>query len=152
MDLCNQFWTNFNETSCNASLFWWYFHTQCYLLLENQLKWDNLTYFCVPFQVKMWISWHRHSGDYLCFISYEIKLMRSNQPPAKFCFKWDLNRLLFNFFNPISAVRSTHCEDSIRIWTIYIENSWILIANGQKRLDFQHFWSNLTFSNQIIVM
>ena len=47
---------------------------------------------------------------------------RSNQPPAKFCLKSDSNCILIKFFDPISAVRSTRCDDSIRIRTILIEN------------------------------
>ena len=31
------------------------------------------------------------------------KLMRSNQPQAKYCMKSDLNRCLINFFDPTSA-------------------------------------------------
>ena len=69
--------------------------------------------------------------------------MRSNRPKAKIPFKSDSNRLLIYFFDPISAVRSTRCDDSIRIWTIYIknslmliENNLILINNGQILLTF----------------
>ena len=47
--------------------------------------------------------------------------MRLNQPQANICFKSDSNRLLIDFFYPISAVRSTRGDDLIRIQTIYIE-------------------------------
>ena len=39
----------------------------------------------------------------------DTKPTRSNRPPAKFHFKSDLNCLLIDFFDPISAVRSTRC-------------------------------------------
>ena len=69
--------------------------------------------------------------------------MRSNPPQVEICFKSDLNHLLIDFFDPIPAVQSTRCDDSIRILTIYIENTSIyiknwsnLIKNGKKRTYF----------------
>ena len=71
------------------------------------------------------------------------KLMQSNQPQAKINFKSDSNRLLINFFDPISAIRSTRCDDLIRIRTIHIEklikidwNRWIL---NRTEID-DRFW------------
>ena len=58
------------------------------------------------------------------------EVMLSNRPQAKICFKSDLNRLLIDFFDPISAVRSTRRDNLIRIQTIYIKNSSILIKNS----------------------
>ena len=55
------------------------------------------------------------------------KLMRSNRPQAKFCFKLDLNRLFIDFFDPISAVRFARRDDSIRIRTINRSQNLIYI-------------------------
>ena len=44
--------------------------------------------------------------------------MRFNRPQAKICFKSDSNRLLIDIFDPISAVRFNHRDDSIQIGTI----------------------------------
>ena len=46
--------------------------------------------------------------------------MRSNQPQAIFCLKSNSNRVLIDFFNPISAARYTCRNDSNGIWTIII--------------------------------
>ena len=72
------------------------------------------------------------------------KLMRSSRPQAKFCFKPDLNCLLIDFFDPISAARFTHRDNTLRIRTQnlilssnLIKNMSNFIENGRKRLDFQ---------------
>ena len=43
--------------------------------------------------------------------------MQSNPPQAKFCLISDSNRLLINFFDPISGVQFTRRDDSIQIRT-----------------------------------
>ena len=53
--------------------------------------------------------------------------MRSNQPQAQFCFKSDLNRILINFFDLISAARYTRRDDSFQIWIIIISKKSIYI-------------------------
>ena len=77
--------------------------------------------------------------------------MRFNQPQAKIQLKSNLNRLLIDFFDPISAVEFNRCNDSIRIRTQisnsnYIENWSNLIENGRKRHFRRHFGYNLWFS------
>ena len=41
------------------------------------------------------------------------ELMRLDQPLAKFCLKSDLNCILINFLDPITAARFTHRNDLI---------------------------------------
>ena len=73
----------------------------------------------------------------------EGKLMRSNQPQSKFHFKSDSNRLLIDFFNPISAAQFTRRDITIQIRTQnlilnynLIKNLLNLIKNGQIQMNF----------------
>ena len=61
------------------------------------------------------------------FLDIHSKLMRSNRPQAKFCFKLDSNRILVDFFDPISAARYTRQDDSIQNWIINILKKLIYI-------------------------
>ena len=75
--------------------------------------------------------------------------MRFNRPKAKIRFKSDSNRLLIDFFDPISAVRFNRHYDTIRFgtqilnlnsnWWNSIKNWSNLFKNGQKRPDFVVF-------------
>ena len=63
--------------------------------------------------------------------------MRFNRPQAKIHFKLDSNRVLIDFFDPISAVRFNRRDDTIRIRTQisnpnlnYIKNWLKFIENG----------------------
>ena len=60
------------------------------------------------------------------------KLMRFDQPQAKFCLKSDLNCLLIDFFDPIPAARFTCRNNSIQIRTIIRSKSLILDRFNQK--------------------
>ena len=66
-------------------------------------------------------------------VGLKTKLMRLDQPPAKIRCESDSNRLLINFFDPISAVRSIVATISIQNPDHYMESSSILIKK----------WSNL---------
>ena len=88
--------------------------------------------------VSFLVSNHQAFFNYGCLTPQKIvleytflysKLMRSNQPQVKIHFKWDSNRLVIDFFDPIPAVQSTCRGDLIQIWTIYIKNSLIYIKN-----------------------
>ena len=59
--------------------------------------------------------------------------MRLDQPPAKIRSKSDSNRLLINFFDPISAIRSIVGTITIQNPDHYIKSNSILIKK----------WSNL---------
>ena len=76
--------------------------------------------------------------------SMDSKLMRANQPQAKFHLKWYLNNILLDFFDPKSEselsqrnqfqwlkkrLKSSKSIDSNQKLSIYIKN-------GQKRLTF----------------
>ena len=58
------------------------------------------------------------------------KLMQLYRPPAKIRSKSDSYRLLIDFFDPISAIRSIVASILIQIWTIYIEYSSTYIENS----------------------
>ena len=58
------------------------------------------------------------------------KLIRLDRPPAKIWSKSDSNRLLINFYDPISAVRSIVATILIRNSDHYIESSLILIKKS----------------------
>ena len=64
------------------------------------------------------------------------KLMRSNWPQAKFCFKSVSNRILIDFFDPISAAQYTPHDNSIRIWIVVISKKLIYIKKELKEIEF----------------
>ena len=89
------------------------------------------------------VLWREHYKTFPidCLDGQGTKLMRSNPPKVKICFKSDSNRLLIDFFDPISADRSTRRNDSILIRTIYIKNSSILIKISSILIENGWIWS-----------
>ena len=61
---------------------------------------------------------------------HSSKLMQLDRPPAKIRSKSDLNRLLIDFYDPISAVWSIVVIILILILTINIKCSSIYIKNS----------------------
>ena len=75
--------------------------------------------------------------------------MQLDRPPAKIRSKSDSNRLLIDFFDPISAVPSIVETISIRNPDHYIQSSTILIGKMfdlyQKLVEIEHklsFWTS----------
>ena len=67
------------------------------------------------------------------------KLMQSNRPQVKFCFKSDSNGILIDFFDPISAAWYTRRDDSIQIWIIVISKESIYIKNWNRSNSINFF-------------
>ena len=74
-------------------------------------------------------------------VGLKTKLMQLDQPPAKIRSKSDSNRLLIDFFDPISAVRSIVATISIRIRAFI---STYRSNFNRKRSIFIKNWSNLS--------
>ena len=70
------------------------------------------------------------------------KLMRLDWPWSKFRLKSDLNHILIDFVDPISAARYTNSDKKLNTEFEFDQKLSNLIENGWKRLDFS---LNLTF-------
>ena len=79
--------------------------------------------------------------------------MRLDQPPAKIRSKSYSNRLLIEFFDPISAVQSIVATILIQIRNIYIEYSSILFGKSSILSKIGQIWTKTvnksTIFNQI---
>ena len=63
------------------------------------------------------------------------KLMQSNRPQVKFHLKSDLNLLLIDFLDPITAIRFTRRYHSIQIRARNISKKLIYIENQSKLIE-----------------